>query len=115
MKIFARKWWNDTDVTLIAGKRYRLTASGRWTDWTVSSGPEGYELPKLDKFRRWRRVPEAAWFALIGAIDKKSVFVIGTGVNLEPVVSGRLFCYANDVRVMYWNNKGFVELKVEEI
>jgi hypothetical protein len=117
--IAAREKWNDTGIDLAAGGRYRLAAAGEWIDWTLRSGPEGYPSPNglMRATERWRRAPREPWFALIGSIgrDPAALFPIGRGLEISAAKSGRLFCFANDVSFMYWNNSGSVELTVERI
>lgn len=114
--IQAREKWNDTGITLEAGGEYRLTAAGRWWDASIECGPDGYDSPNLIlRASEWlRRAPRERWFMLIGSIgrDGGTLFRIGTGRTCRPVATGRLFCFANDVALMYGNNHGSVDLTV---
>ena len=121
-KIRARRRWNETPYHLQEGKSYLFSASGTWHDglaWKVR--PTGYSNFLLKPFERWRRKPKAKWFSLIGAIDRRtsSQFDIGRlieeGETYRPGASGQLFCFANDLWLMYWNNFGAVDLEVEEV
>jgi hypothetical protein len=62
-------------------------------------------------------VSEARWFELIGAIDNDTgtYFRIGTGRDFTPDRAGRLYCFANDLMGMYWNNFGGVWINVERL
>lgn len=108
--------WNDSGIDLAVGATYSFTATGQWKDASIEWGPDGYEsTPLLKLFERLRRVPDARYFKLIGTIGRSldSVIVIGSSLpDFAPTRPGRLYCFANDVRIMYWNNSGDVQLKI---
>jgi hypothetical protein len=112
----ARPRWVETGVQLISGEAYQLSATGTWQDRNISSGPEGYPSRNaVMRFaERWRRMPRAPWFALIGSIgqDPGTVFVIGASTTFAPRDTGTLNCFANDVPLMYFNNTGSISLTV---
>ncbi|MBV4458944.1 hypothetical protein KVG96_13365 [Pseudomonas sp. COR58] len=112
--------WFPTTVMLTAGERYFFRAWGEWFDWGTRHSANGEPQPKLSLFLPLIRckAPGATWFTLIGAIDKNgdSFFPIGDGQRwpdgwVAPA-SGQLRCFANDVRIMYFNNTGAVTLQV---
>lgn len=113
VKVRADQFWTDTGIALVPG-RYRFEAGGRWSDWFIRSGPEGYHALPLLFFERQRRVSGAPWMVLVGAIghDDATAFVIGTGVERDIAAAGELCCFGNDLPTMYWNNQGEVELTV---
>ena len=117
MKIHARRKWNATGYVLQAGRVYRLRARGTWQDWFIPCGPDGFSRAHLRWFEWMRRQPKANWFALIGSIEKskRDTFVIGSDLRLTAPATGQLYCYANDVPLAYCNNRGYVELDVEEV
>ncbi|WP_160107930.1 hypothetical protein [Pseudomonas izuensis] len=112
--------WFKTSVEITAAERYFFRASGSWTDWTQVHDPNGSPMANLRLFERFIRCKEAdaTWFTLVGTIDKDpaSFFAIGDGRRwptgwIAPA-SGRLFCFANDARLMYFNNRGAITLEV---
>lgn len=115
----ARARWNRTGVLLVAGEVYDFVASGCWTDLVIPHGPAGDPSGSayMRLFERWRRVPTADWFTLIGAIDSQmqSAFVIGSRRRHTPQVTGQLTCFANDVSGFYWNNFGAIGLTVTRL
>ncbi len=119
--IKARRWWNKTPFYLETGKTYRFSASGTWIDWTHKASATGFYADKLESCEKWRREPDAKWFSAIGRINKKKNTQFDIGKLLEgdtpytATASGVLYCFANDVRFMYWNNKGAIDLQVEEL
>jgi len=119
--INARKTWNETPFELKVGSTYRFTVSGTWKDWTTPCDARGYDSDKLRLFEPLRRVRGAKWFSLIGALDKETetCFDIGrlieSGGTYTAQRAGRLFCFANDVSFMYWNNCGSIELNITEV
>lgn len=101
------------------GLTYRITARGSWKDKETQCGPGGYASNSL-LFRLaepLRRKWHANWFALIGS--QRSLlacsFVIGESVTYRPRSDGMLWCFANDIWFMYFNNTGTVEVTVEEL
>ena len=121
--IDSRVRWVRTGITLRAGRTYRLTAAGTWTDKAKSCGPEGYPSRDYpDRATRWflrcfwwtRRKRCAPWLALIGALDsdRRKRFVIGTAKTFTAPADGELLCFANDAYTAYGNNCGSVRLNV---
>src|SRR2546430_244559 len=113
----ARQRWNASGIPVRRGEVYALEVppGQTWNDASHTVGPDGYELPKLDKFVRWRRRRDQKWFALIGAVgkDEKRSFPVLTGIaQWTAPADGELFFYANDVRIMYGNNSGSVSVTV---
>lgn len=117
--IDASRYWVDTHIHLRAGVSYSMVPNGRWLDATIESGPEGYASQNVfQRITEWlRRVPAAPWFALVGAIDRRSStqFVIGAGCVYRAERDGELTCFANDLCGFYWNNHGSVNLDVTEV
>ena len=115
VKVCARTPWVDTGVAVQQGQVLTLRASGSWTDWFISCGPEGYERSYLKPVSCLRRVRDAPWFCLIGAIDKDlaTAFRIGVGVTLPAPRAGRLFAFANDAPFAYGNNRGCIDLTID--
>jgi hypothetical protein len=116
ISVSARNPWNDSGIDLAVGAKYTFAATGLWKDACIECGPEGYEsTPLLKLFERFRRVPNARYFKLIGTIGRTldDFIIIGSSLpHFAPPRDGQLYCFANDVRLMYWNNAGCVELRV---
>jgi hypothetical protein len=124
--IMACKYWNITNIILEAGREYEFAATGTWSDASIVCDAAGYPPPisppalgglqtlVLKAFEPFRRVRSAPWFALIGAIDKDmdTAFMIGRNTHIKITKTGVLTCFANDVPIMYWNNKGSLTLSV---
>ena len=121
--ILARKEWNNTQIRLVAGEEYHLKASGQWTDWYIVCDADGWPsgLSNLlfglnllsEATKGFRRVPEERLFTLIGSIDQKApYFRIGVEASISPQSTGTLYCFANDVSFMYWNNFGEIQLTI---
>ena len=118
-RIDSRKPWNETGIHLTAGEQYHLRAVGAWIDWKKSCDANGYDsINRVQQFsERLRRVPGERWFTLIGSIgrDGRELFPIGADRAYSPRTSGNLFCFANDVRIAYWNNHGTIMLTVMRV
>jgi hypothetical protein len=112
--------WNQTFVLVHPGEQYRFEVLPRdqvWKDWRIPATAVGYSKPYLRPFERFRRVPGAAWFALVGTIGKTDdgAFVIGAGVTKSMDAAGKLVCFANDISFLYWNNHGSLQLSVSRL
>lgn len=109
----ARRKWNSV-AHLRGGVEYKIeVAPGQlWYDWRIRCGPEGYELWYLIPFRWMRRLRAAPWFALVGAIGEGPLFEITDSQIVSSQENGQLRCFANDIRFMYWNNRGTIEVRV---
>jgi hypothetical protein len=120
--IKANRWSNTTNIRLEEGESYRFYSSGMWTDGgTPPCTAAGYSSPKLERWERLRREPQAKWFSIIGRVEnrKETQFDIGNllerRASYKAVTSGVLYCFANDVWFMYWNNSGAVDLQIEKL
>ncbi len=119
-EIKAAEYWNSTNINLEVTAIYALEVQGEqfWYDWFIQADANGYTRPWLKWVEGLRRCPSENWFALIGSISQNSRhnFLIGKGINnYKPPLTGNLYCYANDVPFMYWNNKGSLSLTVTRV
>lgn len=120
-EILACRRWNETPFRVVEGHYYRFSATGEWKDWRTPAGAAGYLDDRLKRFEPLRRFPEARWFSLIGAVDRdrSTLFDIGRLIALDlpwlALKTGSLYCFANDVWFMYWNNHGRIELDMKEV
>lgn len=117
MRVPARPKWTDAGIAVTPGERLRFEATGTWRDWTIDTGPEGFERAYLRVFAKARRVPAAPWFALCGALNcnEATAFVIGAGREWVAPAAGQVFVFANDVPWAYFNNQGEIELSVTRL
>jgi uncharacterized protein (DUF2235 family) len=121
--VFASLKWNDTGLELHRGESYRFEASGRWRDATTATGPAGYasteaRFPRIFRLAEGRRrQPSANWFALVGEVGRGTgrAFTIGTAGRVDVTADGILYCWANDLPFMYWNNSGNTKLVVTRL
>jgi len=109
--IDAHKYWNATGIYLEIGASYKFEVQGEqfWYDAKIRSDADGYTKPWLRWAEMFRRKPNENWFSLIGNIGQsgKQEFLIGKKLEKHKATSsGELFCYANDVPIMYFNNRG---------
>ncbi len=109
--------WNDCRVYLQHSGTYDFTTDdSKWRDASISCDANGYPSTTfLRLFEKLRRIPNENYFKLIGAVDRSTSkpIVIGKSLtNFSPRESGQLFCFANDVAFMYWNNHGSIFLTI---
>ena len=120
-KIEAKKRWNRTPFHVEDGKRYRFTSVGNWQDASHDCSATGYTADSLRRWEWLKRERNAKWFSVIGRIDKRrsTQFDIGRLIDTDEVyiatATGILFCFANDVWFMYWNNKGAIDIELHPV
>jgi len=102
--------WNDGMLDIREGQVVRITASGEWTDDWIRTTPAGFDKPWLAPVKFTRRLPSAPWFCLCATVDrmKRPIHRIGTGGEFVARRSGRLWLFANDAWLFYFNNKGSI-------
>lgn len=95
----------------------------------LDNGTEGYssddvrnDIQKfiLEKTEFLKKVKEDNWFALEGILKSENqvskIFKIGNGLeNYEPEFTGILYCFLNDVPIMYFNNEGSYRLIIKKL
>jgi hypothetical protein len=117
--VHADRLWNDSGIDVIWGQTYNFAVPNgeEWiTGRRTVCGADGYQSNWI--IRPWeslRRVPDANWLQPIGAIGRsvKPPIVIGLGlIGVTPFYPGRRYFFANDLRCMYWNNKGVIALRI---
>ena len=126
LNVYARQFWNWTGVYLEAGATYEFSALGEWQDGGQVTGPDGTRGNVLQMLLTpLKRYRQAKWFCLVGCIGDAgnpsvagdaapmTTFAIGGGTILHCQKPGYLYCYANDARRCYANNRGSVSLGVK--
>jgi len=127
----ARERWNPTGLYCEAGASYRFTVAPgqKWLDGWIRCSADGYfGWPWQWPFALLKRVRRGSWFCLCGAVaegtepsvhgDPPMVteFTIGAGpYEFTSVVSGYLFCFANDAWWSYANNHGSIVVEVAKL
>ncbi|MCK9205482.1 MAG: hypothetical protein M0P66_00075 [Salinivirgaceae bacterium] len=114
-RAIASQYWNDTGLIIEPGQTYRFEVSGTWTDSYIDTGADGFDKWFMACFKPFRRSPKNKWFALMGSLDKGKPFLIGSRNEITFDKEGKLYCFANDVKGFYGNNKGEVTLKLKRI
>jgi hypothetical protein len=110
--------WNDSQIDLVKNGQCDFLVPGvqTWKDASIPADADGYPTPiHLKIFEPVRRIPKENFFKLIGTIGRSlaNPVIIGrTLSSFSAPIDGRLYCFANDVRDMYWNNCGLIELNV---
>jgi hypothetical protein len=114
--VLANKIWNNTGIRLERQQTYHfeVATDDRWSDAAITCSADGFTSPTafMGAWEWARRARSVNWFLLMGSIDKRTLFSIGTHLVKTMTEGGSLFCYANDVITMYWNNRGSVRLKI---
>ena len=131
----ASEHYSWTGVKLVQGGHYLFTIpQGQyWWDSGIKCGPDGWEpeTQKLNfiqkiilrKMKKYRRVAKAPFFELIGAVGRsdENLFRINqhkTDPQSPPFICPAneiLYVFANDLKRMYFNNKGEMKVIIERI
>lgn len=114
LRVSSRERLNDTRLDVVRGQTLRFSAIGLWTDWMISTDADGFENGLMALAAGSRRIPDAPWFHLCGAIgsEDQAVFAIGRQATVVMPASGRLYLFANDAPGAYWNNRGAIQVTI---
>ena len=117
VEIRARCIWNETNIEICEGEKYKFNANGKWTDFFVTKNANGYSNSYMQLFKKWKRSKEHPWFALIGTLNKNEneLFLIGKNSSKQFSKTGKLYFFANDAKMFYWNNFGKIHLQIKRI
>lgn len=122
--VHSRLRYNWTGLRVDPRQKYRFHVSDgeTWKDKEIVCGPGGWtseDLPWLEKavvqrLEGRRRVPQARWFQLCGAIDDEEdhLFPVETETDVTIDHAGDLYLFANDLRSLYGNNSGSLTVTV---
>jgi uncharacterized protein (DUF2235 family) len=124
-KVLAKLKFNWSGVRLSKGHKYRfkVEAGDTWEDGGIECSPNGWESEDLPWYKegmvqfaeRFRRLPDANWFALAGALDDENdeLFLIGDGNDVFTAPrSADLYLFANDISSKYDNNEGWLMVEI---
>ena len=124
-EVFAKPRYNWSGVLLRGGASYLFSVpeGDTWKDANIQCGPEGWkseDLPWYKEnivklFEKHRRLKDANWFALVGALgdEDHELFLIGN--SKEPYKATRdveLYLFANDMISRYGNNDGSLTVSI---
>lgn len=108
--IYSKKFWNKTEVKIESQEEYKFHRAGKWKDFFSETDADGYVSWYMSSYNCMKRSKNNKWFSLIGSIDKNNDFLIGKENKIVFQQSGKLYCYANDIKGFYWNNFGQITL-----
>jgi hypothetical protein len=129
VRVFASSLWNWTGIFMKEGTSYRFKVpeGQAWLNGDTPSGAQGTPGNWMQHLFAWaRRVREANWFELCGAISHPGqpgrtgvppepfYFRIGREVEIKAPYSGYLYCFANDASWAYWNNQGSLRVEITQ-
>jgi hypothetical protein len=127
VRVFANPLWNWTGIFMQEGVGYKFQVmeGQSWLDWRHACGAEGTTGNFVQRLlTRFKRVSDANWFELCGAVTyaaqptiggtppEPHFFRIGMGTTITAPTSGYLYCFANDARWAYSKNQGSIRVKI---
>lgn len=120
--------YNWSAVSLEAGGTYKIEVAPPdqlWLDGGIECDGNGWDSERLpwlkekivERLEKRRRLPEANWFELVGALgdEDDTLFRIGTGGQYTAPSNADLYLFANDLKSKYGNNKGSLEVRIERV
>jgi hypothetical protein len=118
-EVLAEWKYNWSGVQLRAGASYSFSvpAGDTWDDASITCGPAGWTTDQLPWYKETfvklfesrRRLPDANWFALIGALGDEDAELFLIGDQAAPYTAPHdadLYLFANDLPTKYENNEG---------
>jgi hypothetical protein len=126
--VLAKSKYNWTGVRVEKGATYSITVpeGAVWKDGGMECGPGGWKTDDLPWYQegvvhfmeRHRRLPDANWFALVGALNDEddNLFLVADGA--EPSTAEKdadLYLFANDLSSKYGNNEGSLMVTITRI
>ena len=130
--IYANQKYSQTGVVLEKGGEYYFQIPGNqsWNDAGIDCGPAGWDRTTAafgmqEVFMRVkqdaRRYPQAKWFEVIGAVGKNDGNLLQI-LNYQDVshpykalCEGELYAFPNDLDRAYYNNMGFIKLRIQRV
>ncbi len=128
--VYAHQFYNRTGLLLEKGQTYRFKAKAnqQWKDGGIECGADGWDRDHPDvnwledigvkAMEPFRRIPDTDWFTLVGAVGdvEDDLFVIGSAATSYTPWRSDEFCpFANDLKRMYGNNDGYIEVTVTRL
>lgn len=112
VKVHARD--GATYGPVVAGQTLCFRAVGRWWDWFIPCGPEGYRNFPADVLDIHPVVEDVPYFCLMAEIvgSADPPIRLGREANVQLPASGMLRFFANDAKGLEWNNWGSIEVHI---
>lgn len=127
-EVLAESKYNWSGVGLRQGAKYTFSVpeGDTWSDAGITCGPAGWtseELPWYKEFfvkafEKKRRLKNANWFALTGALGDEDDELFPIGDSKDPYTAPHdadLYLFANDMSSRYHNNTGSLMVTITRI
>ncbi|MEA1953659.1 MAG: hypothetical protein U9O24_04655 [Campylobacterota bacterium] len=139
LELNAKELYHESGWYLEAGETYRFYVVEKkplYDRNIPSPGVGGFNsaFPKswikrfiMKLFEPFRRRPHDNWLALVGGVkaENESIkqinvksdnfFLIENETEIKVHTSGEFICFFNDVKFMYYNNKGSVSITIQKV
>ena len=119
--------WSGIKLEKDAHYQFTIADDQQWKDGDITCSPTGWKSEELPWYKETvvelmegkRRCPDANWFELIGSLDEGGdLFRIGRGgshASYQAKKDGMLYAFANDLKAMYFNNHGEIQVTVTRL
>lgn len=115
--VYAWKKCNKTNIKLVKGGTYKITATGQWQDAgfepTDANGFEGF-TKAMKKGAFLKPMKKENYMMLLAKVGGKKI-PVGTESIISIKKSGRLIFIPNDATFFFGNNSGELVVRVERL
>jgi hypothetical protein len=126
--VLSKLKYNWAGIQLEKGNVYQFSCKpgDTWLDGDIECGAQGWDTEQLpgfkefvvERFEQHRRVPDANWFELIGALgdeDDNLFRISDDSDHYTAQMDAELYLFANDLQNKYSNNEGALEVTIKRI
>lgn len=117
--MYAEDFYSYMSVSVQRGEVYsfKVVRQHEYVDFTEPSNADGWDNKMLEWkwFKKGKRVDTAKCYALCGAIGASECDLFSIGCcrnNFTIPATGNMHFFANDHKNFYWNNKGYLWIRV---
>lgn len=118
--IWADQYWNDTEFPVLGGQIYSITVIGHYgvKDANIAvDGVHGVQKPSFMQrsLAGLKRSKEQNYMRVIGSLDRETETYFALDAyetKYRAPKDGKLSFFLNDVPLFYWNNLGYVSLRI---
>lgn len=115
IQVAANERFTSTNVTVLKGEIYQITADGTWQDAgfppTDANGFKGFTAPMFFGMLL-KPMPSQYYMKLCGKVGGWK-FSIGTSATIKMKRTGKLIIFPNDTKGFFDNNHGIITVTIK--